>query len=342
MSAEHVENSSSNQLESTNLLIMLFKWRKPIIIVCTAAAVLSAAVSLMIKPKYKSTVTLFATQQHSFGEQLLEDIKKEDVLAYGEEEDAERLLQLINSDQIRNRIISKYDLWTVYNIKREDLGANTLIALEYNDNITARLTKFGSIEVAVLDQEAKRAKEIANDIAALADTVSNVMRQERAQQAFLFAQSSLVNLEEELRVMEDSMKSLQGMGVYSYLDQIAALTEQYGVSLAEGHPDRAQKIKDQMDFLSKYGTLYNNLDQRIENAYEKLAVLKKRYDLMQIDVTTALPSKFVVDAAAEADKKAYPIRWLIVAMSVASAFIFVVIFLLIFDTFKRLRTEGRI
>jgi capsular polysaccharide biosynthesis protein len=202
MSAEHVENSSSNQLESTNLLIMLFKWRKPIIIVCAAAAVLSAAVSLMIKPKYKSTVTLFATQQHSFGEQLLEDIKKEDVLAYGEEEDAERLLQLINSDQIRNRIISKYDLWTVYNIKREDLGANTLIALEYNDNITARLTKFGSIEVAVLDQEAKRAKEIANDIAALADTVSNVMRQERAQQAFLFAQSSLVNLEEELRVME--------------------------------------------------------------------------------------------------------------------------------------------
>ena len=48
MSAEHVENSSSNQLESTNLLIMLFKWRKPIIIVCAAAAVLDPEVQLVI------------------------------------------------------------------------------------------------------------------------------------------------------------------------------------------------------------------------------------------------------------------------------------------------------
>lgn len=342
MSVDQVENQPGAQLESTNLLIMLFKWRKPLIIVSLAAAIISAGVSLMIRPKYKSTVTLFATQQHSFGEQLLETVKKEDVLAYGEEEDAERLLQLINSDQIRNKIIEKYDLWTVYNIKREDKGANTLIALEYNDNIAARLTKFGSIEVSVLDYEAIRAKDIANDIAALTDTVSNKMRQDRALEAFRFAESSLRNLESELKTMEDSMKVLQGMGVYSYLDQIAALTEQYGVALAEGHPDRAAKIKEQLDFLSKYGTLYNNLDQRIENAYEKLGVLKKRYDLMQIDVTTALPSKFVVDAAAEADKKAYPIRWLIVAMSTASTFVFAVVFLLIFDTFKRLRTSGRI
>jgi len=332
----------TNSLESTNLLILLFKWRKPLIIISLAAAVLSAVVSLLMKEKYKSTVTMFATQQHSFGEQLLEEVKKEDVLAYGEEEDAERLLQLINSDQIRNKIIEKYNLWEVYDIKREDRGANTLIAREYNDNVTARLTKFGSIEVAVLDEKPERARDMANDIAAYADTVANKMRTERALEAYHYAESSLNSLLVEVKVMEDSMKVLQEMGVYSYLDQIAALTEQFGTSLAEGHPDRAQKIKEQMDFLSKYGTAYNKLDKNLEEAYDKLGILTKRFDLMKIDVTTNLPSKFVVDYAAAADKKSYPIRWLIVAMSTASAFVFGVIFLLIWDNIRRLRSEGRI
>ncbi len=341
MSSPNVDNNVPN-LESTNLLVLLFKWRKPIIIVCTAAAIVSAAVSLLMKEKYKSMVTVYAEQQHSFGAQLLELVKTEDILAYGEEEDAERLLQMINSDQVRNRIVEKYNLWDVYEIKREDRGANSLIAREYSDNVSAKLTKFGSVEVAVLDGDPQRAANMANDIAQFADSLSNRMRSERAMQAFLYAENSLNNLQTEVQVMEDSMKVLQEMGVYSYIDQVAALTEQYGTALATGHPDRAQLIKDQMDFLSKYGTAYNKLYMRLEESYEKLGVLKKRYDLMKIDVESNIPSMRIVDQASAADKKSYPIRWLIVAMSTASAFVFTVIFLLIWDNFRRLRLEGRI
>ncbi|MFM9983656.1 MAG: hypothetical protein ACKVOK_00385 [Flavobacteriales bacterium] len=341
MSSPNVDTNVSN-LESTNLLVLLYKWRKPIVIVCAAAAVVSAAVSLLMKEKYKSMVTMYAEQQHSFGAQLLELVKTEDILAYGEEEDAERLLQMINSDQVRNRIVEKYNLWDVYEIKREDRGANTLIAREYSDNVSAKLTKFGSVEVAVLDGDPKRAANMANDIAQFADSLSNRMRSERAMQAFLYAQNSLNNLQTEVQVMEDSMNVLQEMGVYSYIDQVAALTEQYGTALATGHPDRAQLIKDQMDFLSKYGTAYNKLYMRLEESYEKLGVLKKRYDLMKIDVESNIPSMRIVDQASAADKKSYPIRWLIVAMTTASVFVFTVIFLLIWDNFRRLRNEGRI
>lgn len=336
------QNEEQASLESANLLILLYRWRKPLTVICAAAVVVSSAVSLIIPEKYKSTVVMFATQQHSFGEQLLEEIKKEDVLAYGEEEDAERLLQLINSDQIRNKIIDKYDLWTVYDIRRDERGANTLISREYNDNVTARLTKFGSIEVAVLDEKPERARDMANDIAAYADTVANKMRTDRAMQAYLFAQNTLKTVEAEVKTMEDSLKYLQELGVYSYLDQIAALTDQYGTALAEGHPDRAKSIKAEMDFLSKYGSAYGKLSTGLEEAYKKLGILTKRFDLMKIDVETNLPSKFVVDQAAAADKKSYPIRWLIVAMSTASTFVFGVIFLLIWDNIQRLRASGRL
>jgi len=329
-------------LNSTNLLVLLFRWRKPILIVCAAAAILSSVVSLLMKERYKSTVTMFATQQHSFGEQLLETVKKDDVLAYGAEEDAERLMQILNSDQIRNRVVEYFDLWTVYAIPRNSKGAWAKIGRQYSENVEARITRFGSIEVSVLDESPDRARDMANRIAAYVDSVSNHIRNERAREAFSYAEVSLRQLERELGLLEDSMTVLRQMGVYNYEDQVSALTEQYGTAIATGHPDRAQKIKDHLDFLSQYGTLFRKLESGIEGAYEKLAVLRKRHDLIKIDIESNLPAKFIVDEATAADKKSFPVRWLIVVMSTISAFIFTVIFLLINDSIRQLRSEGKI
>ncbi|MEY3398391.1 MAG: hypothetical protein RL220_985 [Bacteroidota bacterium] len=329
-------------IDSSNLLVLLLKWRKPLLIICAAAAVISAAVSLIIREKYKSTTIMYAVQQHSFGDQLLEENKLEDFLAYGEEEDAERLLQLLNSDQIRDRIIEKYDLWTVYDIPRDQKGAKTLMGKEYNDNVTSKLTKFGSIEVSVLDYEAERAANMANDIALYVDTLSNQMRRERAQQALQFAQSSLNKLEEEIRLLEDSMRIIREMGIYDYEEQIIAFSEQFGTAIAEGHPERANTIKEQMDFLSKYGTLYNKLELNIFAAHDQREILKKRCDNISIDVLSDLDAKYTQDKAVPADKKAYPIRWLIVVMSTAAAFVFGFITLLITNSIRDLSKQGKI
>lgn len=335
-------NQNSTSLESSNLLVMLFRWRKPIIIVCTAAAIISAGASLLIEEKFKSTVVMFALPQNSFGEQLLEEVKKEDVLAYGEVEDAERLLQIINSDRIRNRIIETFDLWTVYEIPREAKGANVLMAKEYDSNVSSRLTKLGSIEVQVMDKEAARARDMANRISELTDTLSNQLKNERALQAYQYAESSYNYLLEEIKQLEDSMDALRRVGVYDYITQIEGLNEQYATALAKGMVSYAQQLKAKMDTLSQYGNAYTKLETKIESTYEREAILKKRFELMKIDVESKLPSKYTVNAATASDKKAYPVRWLIVAMSTASAFVFAFIFLLLWDNFKKIRAEGRI
>ena len=60
---------------------------------------------------------------------------------------------------------------------------------------------------------------------------------------------------------------------------------------------------------------YNNLSAYLESAYEQKALLQKRVDLMRVDAETQLPSSCVVDYASAADKKAKPVRWLIVVMT---------------------------
>jgi len=334
-------NSEQRSLESTNLLIMLYFWRKPILKVSLAAAILSAVVSLVMKDRYKSTVIMYAEQQNSFGAQLLE-YGGGDLLTLGEERDAERLLQIINSDQVRNKIVEKYQLWDVYEIERDRKGVVALIAQEYCENVYAQITKFGSVEISVLDESPERARDMANDIALYTDSLANKLRSDRAMTAFKHVENSLNIAMEDVRVMEDSMKIFKDLGMYSYVDQIAALTEMYGTAIAEGHPERAQLLKNDMNTLSQYATAYTNLERRLGAGYEKVNILRKRNDLMQIDIESSIPAMRIVDAASAADKKKYPVRWLIVTLSTMSAFIFTFITLIIIDNFKKLRAQGKL
>ena len=136
-------------MDSTHLLVFLSRNFKTLMTIGFLSAVAASGVSFLLDEYYQSTVVMFATSQHSIGEQFFEETKKNDLLAYGETEDAERLLQILNSHRIRNRIITKYDLYTHYDLDRAEAGAKTDMAKTYNSNVSASLTRFGSIKVEV-------------------------------------------------------------------------------------------------------------------------------------------------------------------------------------------------
>ena len=311
-------NSTDSTLNSTHLLRFIFDRRRTFLIIGTIAAALSSVAAMLMEEQFKSTVIMFATPQHSIGEQFYEEIKRNDLLEYGETEDAERLLQILNSDRIRTRIIAKYDLWKHYDIDRSTAGAQSLLGKEYNSNVDARLTRYGSIEVAVLDSDPNQAADMANDIAFLADSVANRLRNERAEEALVYAGSSLNQVQDEIERMEEQLGRLYELGIYDFATQIEGLNEQYATAIAKGASTNAEKIRKQMAEISTHANDFNKLTNLIEAAYDREAILKKRFELMKLDAETQMPSAFVVDYAAPADKKAKPIRWLIVVMSVAS------------------------
>jgi uncharacterized protein involved in exopolysaccharide biosynthesis len=58
---------------------------------------------------------------------------------------------------------------------------------------------------------------------------------------------------------------------------------------------------------------------------------------MKIDVESDISSHLVVDKAAAADKKSYPIRWLIVVVSAMATFVFGVVVILVRDNIEKLK-----
>ena len=53
-----------------------------------------------------------------------------------------------------------------------------------------------------------------------------------------------------------------------------------------------------------------------------------------------LPHKFIVNKALPADKKAYPVRWLVTAISTASAFLLALLFLIVRENLRKLPTAN--
>jgi uncharacterized protein involved in exopolysaccharide biosynthesis len=111
----------TNQVDMQGFFLHLYKWRWPILSVVSIAVIGAVIFSgpAFISPKYKATVIVYASKTYSVSKSILGDTYHPDILEFGEEEQAEKLIQIINSDQIRNTVIDSYDLANHYKISEQ-------------------------------------------------------------------------------------------------------------------------------------------------------------------------------------------------------------------------------
>ncbi len=327
--------------DSSNLVLYIYNWRWPLIIVTVAAALLAAIFSgpFFIQPKYKSTVTVFPTTTNSLSKALLPQqfsSRGQDILEFGDEEQAEQLLQILNSDEIRVRIIEKFNLLRHYDIDTSGKYVRTSLYETYEDNIEYRRTEFMSVEINVLDRDPDTAAMIANEIVVLLDEVKNRILKERAKQGLQIIAQEFQALKEEVTDLEDSLTTLRYKGVHDYETQSAVLSEQLATALIETRPGSpaVETLERKLDTLAKYGGTYVSLRDESQYLKEELVRLKIKFDQAKVDVAESLPASFQVNTAYPAEKKAYPTRWLIVAIAAVGAFSLTLIVILVYDTIR--------
>lgn len=306
-------------------------------IITLAAALSSGGFSFLITPKYRSTVILFPTSTNAISKALLADNfgPKQDILEFGEEEQAEQLLQILNSNEIRSRVITKYNLTKHYDIDPGSQYRMTDLIDEYNSNITFRRTEYMAVEINVLDKDPQMAADIANTISDLLDTVKNKMQKERAIKAYKIVETEYRSLKNDVKKMEDSINALRKLGVNDYETQSEAFNVQLAIALSKNNNAGVKAIEDRMKVLGEYGGTYVSLRDQLEYEKKQLSVIKSKYEEAKVDAEENLPAKFVVDRAYKAEKKSTPVRWIIVLVSTLSSLLLAVLVLIIIDSFRK-------
>jgi len=311
-------------------------------LVTLIGAVIGLIAAFTIQPKFKSEVILFPAMSNSASKALLSEIStgRDDILALGDEEDAEQLLQILHSDDIRDVLIDEFDLMSAYDVEPDSEHRRTEIREAYEEHISFEYTKFGSVRVEVLHPDKDTCALIANHITLLVDTVWNAMARERAAKGLELVENRVKSLERSISTMDDSLRVLRGFGVHDYHTQTERYNEYLGAAIVKGDQRAINEFERRFAVLAQYGGAYVTIQDRIYNETKRLSVLRMKKEQAQADLESELPHKFIVNRAQPADKKAYPVRWLIMVVATASAFILGLLVVIISENIDVIRNSN--
>lgn len=333
------KTQTEDDFNSSNVLYVMYKWRKPLLIIGLTAIIISAVVALTIHDKYKSIVILFPASTSSISTPLLSEHnpKQEDILQFGEESAAEQMLQILNSDEIRARICQKYDLMTHYGINSDNKYKRTLMYDEFLNNVAFKRTEYMSVKIEVMDTDPVVSAAIANDIAALHDSVKiNILRQ-RSMLALKIVEREYLSKLEQVARMTDSMKAINSKGLFDYESQTERTIQQYNIELSKGDQKAMKSLEDKLNVIAAYGSSYISLRDNLTLQTSQLNMLKIKYEELKVDAQQELPQKFVVSSAYPAEKKSYPVRWVIVLVSTIATLLITILTILLIESIQKWR-----
>lgn len=306
-----MKQSKEFELNFTEITSIIWQKRKPLIIVGVISILLSSIFSgpFFIKPKFKSEVVFYPTTINSIGNAMFTDLtqRQADPLAFGEEEEAENALQLLNSSALQGRIVRNFDLMNHYGIDGQ--SPLTDLAKEMAKNIQFKRTRHLAVSITVLDEDPIKSAEIANGIAILYDSVKTEIQKQVSLEALQIVKDEFKNKEAEVWNLRTRLKDLGQKGITNYEEQSRAISEELYKAVS---PSKISSLKKQQEELAKYAGEFTYLNETLILELESLSKLRKRFEKAKVDVEKTLPQKFVLTSASPAEKKSYPIRWLIV------------------------------
>ena len=329
------DTGSELDKERQNLLVFIWKKRKILMITSGIVMACSIVVSLLLTPVFRSTAVVFpaATSTVSFSEQRNAKAASMD---FGEEEQAEQLVQILQSSRIRDKIVEEFDLMNHYNISPSDPNKHFKLVEKYNDHFLFVRTRYGSIQIDVLDREPQRAADMANKIVDLIDTVKNEMVRERTLPAYEINKRKKEQMELDRELVLAKLDSLAELGVVS----LEGRTNLFQAYVDSKSAQEKAEIKKTIDINLKHGSLFDGLEFIRNEKIMKLEEFMVSYEQAESDANTAFNHKFIVERAVVADKKDKPKRMIIVLLATIGSFVFMVFALLINERIKELKKLG--
>ena len=314
-----MDNKQQKGYNFSSVDLLIYIWNKRLILTSVGiiAAVAAIVISIMITPLFQSSVIMFPASSASISKELLVQnySGRQSIHGFGEEEQAEQLLQILNSEPIRSRIIEKYNLMEHYEIDLDDKYPLTELYEQYKSNINFRLTEFMSVEISVMDSDPVISASIANDISDLVDTVYNSMKKERAREALHLVEREFKEAQKNLVELRDSLDRLSG--------QLSSEINRSG-----------DPTTNLIKAISENGALYLSVINMVRNESLIVSELSLRYKEARLEAEQNLPYKFVVESAFPPEKKAYPNKSLIVIVSTLATLLFALIVLIVIDNIK--------
>jgi len=310
----------NNFFDNQRILTLIWKRKFHFIIVGVIAIFLGAIFSgpTFIKPKYRSTARVYPSN----------------ISEMSEESSTEQMLEIINSNDVKIKMFNAFSLDEAYGVKKDDPQYLTYIFDIYNENVKTSKTQYETVEIDVMDFIPQQASDMCDSIIHFFNQkVGEIYRSKNWEMVqILKKQLDKKNIEID-SVATELDQAREETGIIDFKEQVPEVTRGYMTALATGRgaaPDTKQ-IKKLYDNMVENGTNSYWLERRYNYLINEIDSLNTLYEINLSEFEKNITYSHIVESPFPADKKSYPVRWLIVALSAFSAIFLALMVFLVLD-----------
>ena len=309
-----------NNFNNLSLVQLVLKWKWHIIIITVVAALCGAifSSSMFITPLYKSVAVAYPAN----------------ISPYSDESETEQMLEIINSTSIMDSIVAKYDLWTDYKINKADQFAKTYMINEYRSKVKIGKTPNEAVSITVMDKDPFVACDIAKDILNFYDQKVHNLHTQKVGEVVAMYERQLNEKQRNIDSLKDRLTTISTeFGVTDYSSQAREVTRGYLSGSA-----KATELKNNLE---TYGAEAVDLRTKIEAEANTYVSTKVDYEQNLRFYYSDLTYSNIVTEPFPADKKAFPVRWVVVALSALGALLLSIVVIFIIENRKRFVGEKK-
>jgi hypothetical protein len=308
---------------NTNLINILLKWRIHIMVILAVSLVLSVFFSgpLFITPKFKSVAVVYPAN----------------VSPYSEESETEQMYQILQSQDITDSVISKFNLPEHYKISSDYKYYKTALYYEYNQNIKVEKTPYDAVRIEALDKDPVMASNIVDAIIDFYNKKVRLMHNSKYFEVMDMYQKLLSKKESDIDSLKQALFNLSvESGLLGYDQSSEEIMRGYLRTVTTGaaaniNTAEVKRLKENME---KAGGDLILLTESIKNEARAYTAFKVEYEDALRFYNANLTYCNVITHPFPADKKSYPVRWLIVAMTFILTFFFAIVVILLVENLR--------
>lgn len=287
---------------------IIMKWKYHLLIIVLVTAGLAAIFSgpRFIIPLYKSYAVVYP----------------DNIKAYSKESTTEQMIQVFHSQDITDSMIRRFGLAKHYKIDPHYKYFQTELYRRYGENVKISKTSYEAVDVEVLDRDPDTARLMVD---ALLNFYNKKVRRMQKEKFGELANAYAGQLRRERYVMDSIKNRLRELGtqkgIFEYTYQSQQIMKAY-LRNVQGGPEavNTKEARRLARNMGKYGGELVQLVKMLQKEAAAYVNVKLSYEKEYRHVISNVTYTNVVTHPYASDKKTYPVRWLIVLVSVLSVF----------------------
>jgi capsule polysaccharide export protein KpsE/RkpR len=294
---------------------IFYRWKIHLAVIFVAAIVLAAffSSSLFITPLYKSYAIVYPSN----------------IAEYSDESLTEQMMQIFQSKDIRDSIVVKFDLPRHYGIDPNYQYYTSTLLWEFTKNVKISKTPYAAVIIEVWDKDPKVACDMVDEMLNQYNHKLHGMHRDKFKEVVTNYKTVTDYKRKELDSLQQRSNELGvKYGLLDYPNQTREVMRSY----LAGKGGETARLKKNLEERGGEREMLSDLMLSISKDY---SAFKLDYDRAVLDFNRNYTFVNVLNKPFIADKKGYPVRWVIVLVSAVAALFLAIIVIGIIESMRK-------